>query len=293
MSCGFYTMEPKSSTNQKSNGSSTHPSHAGKGDAVIVHGLPEFWITKLLRRLPKKTWLYGAIILFVSFNILLGYEIQNPQILRSKAAVGQAMISIKPSQRVLLGDGVFQLWLTVDQPVAFTRMELAFNPATLKLTQEVSWIHPSLNRKIMMTAMNQANATGEIALAVGLDPTRKAHAPTGTFQLAEFHLAPNTTAQNVTTTIAFTASALQIIGSNGIPMNVISKEAGVTLNPVSTVTPMAVTGTPVPTRTPTPTRKPESSPVPTKSPTQILTPTKRPTNTPTPTRKTESIPITN
>jgi len=279
-------------TDQKSNRYSANSTRTGKTDAVVVHGLPESRITKVLKRLPKKTWMYVAIVLFVLFNILLGYEIQKPQIFRSKAAVGQATISIKPSQRILSQDGVFQIWLTVDQPVAFIRMDLTFNPATLKLTREVSWIHTSLNRKIMMTNMNEANSTGKIAIAFGLDPARKANPPTGTFQLAEFHLAPNTTAQNVTTAIAFTASFLQIIGSNGTPMNVISKDASVSLNPVSTATP-TTTRTPVPTKVTTPTKTTESTPTPTVLPTQIFTPTPRPTGTPTPTRRTESFPITN
>lgn len=208
-------------------------------DAVIIQPPPEVWVRKLFHRIPRVTWVYIGVTVFVVGNILIAQTIRRQQTLtfRSQAAVGQAKIFIQPATQVLSSGSSYQVWLTVDQPISFVHTEITFDPKLLKLTQEVDWVSTALTRNMMMTTMAQANTTGKIIMIVALDPAKKDNPPSGTFQLAALHFMPNTTASNVSAPITFITSALQLVNADAIPFGIVSTGATAQINLVPTPTP--------------------------------------------------------
>lgn len=158
------------------------------------------------------------------------------QTLSVGAASGKADLFFEPAAIALPPDGLVNLWVTTDKQLGFASVELSFNPALLKLTQEITLPTAALKRVVKQTSMAEANTTGKIALVLAIDPSTVATAPTGNFALAGLKFATKSTTSNQSATISVATSNLQLVDTSATPFTVTSKNANFTINPSATPT---------------------------------------------------------
>ncbi|MCX6703824.1 MAG: carboxypeptidase-like regulatory domain-containing protein [Candidatus Woesebacteria bacterium] len=217
----------------------------------------------------------------ITVAFLIASIIQNNQTIGTQAAVHQASVAFQLASWDLPPQGTFGVWVNSDSPVAFSDVELSFDPKLVKMTTEVA-IKTGLTRKIRVTSMADANATGKISIILGLEPSMIGNPPSGAFQIADLTFSSNTSSQNVSTKITFTNPSMQLVAVDQSVFTLTTTGIDLVINRVSP-TPSP---TPVPTASPTPTPKPTSTPIPVPTtsagPTATAVPTKAPTPVPTP-----------
>ena len=231
-------------------------------DTVIVPAVPEPWYRRVWKALFKnpKVTPYLGIGLFLVIGIVVTVATLHPQQVTTRAVVHQAKVSVLPATLSLPPNGALQIWATTDSPLAFVNVEVTFNPAVVKLTQEVALTTSAWGRVIQQTTMATANTTGKLTLVVGLDPTHVQTPPTGTFQLATLSFGANTTASNATTTVTITSASSQLVAVDTTVFAVTTAGSSIIVNPLPTPTPtVAVTPTPTVGPLPTPTPPPNET----------------------------------
>jgi len=279
----------------------------------------KFWIrfSEFLKnhKIDVKYLLLGIPITAI---FLVAALIQNNQTIGTQAAIHQASVSFQLPSWDLPPQNTFGVWINSDSPVAFSDVELSFDPKLVKMTNEIV-LKGGLARKIKVTSMADANATGKISIILGLEPSGLGNPPLGAFQIADLTFDSNTSSKDVSTKIAFTDPGMQLVSvdqtvfnlsTTGIDLN-INKTIPTpgptetptatptsTLTPTPSITPIQTptpnptsTPTSVPSQTPTPTPTSTSVPVPTKTPTPVPTPTKTPTPVPTATPTKSPTPV--
>lgn len=229
-------------------------------------------------------YLLLAIPIVVAFFIFR--EVQKEQSLKTAAALHQASVYFQIESWTLPPESTFEVWVNSDSAVAFSDIEITFDPGLVKLTSEIT-TYESLSRIIKVTSMNDANSKGKVSIVTGLDPGSVSTPPSGTFRIASFKLDANT-ANSAATTVNFDNANMQLVSTDqsvftttvtGLSLD-LNPESPPTSAPAPTLTP---TATPKPAATPTP--SPKASYQPTTLPTSTLTPvsTSKPTSTKTPT----------
>lgn len=226
-------------------------------------------------RFSKQFFILIGLALSVVVALILVGETQKPQTQESQAAVKNARIFLLPATLNITGEQTLQLWATTDAPVVFARAEISFDKTRVKLNQPVTLVSPALGTTVSLTNPTDANANGKIVIVVAKDPAVSTPAPSGTFQLATLKMAPNTTQQNLSTTIDVLTAGSQFVAEDTSEFTLTKGASSIVVNPTATTTSLT------PTRTPTPT--PRLSLTPTRTPTPTRNPSLTPTRTPTPT----------
>ena len=189
-----------------------------------------------------------------------------------------ASIYFEPTSLTLPPTGIAQVKVSSGSgPVAFVHAEISFDPSKTALTSEISISGSPLSRKVKVTSMSEANATGKIVLALALDPANIASPPSQTFTIATISMAPRNTDSNLSDTLSL--SNVKIVDTKAELFTSSSSPLILKLNPAATPTPTP-TPKPVPTLTPTPTPKPVPTLTPTPTPKQTPTPSATPTPAP-------------
>ena len=242
---------------------------------------------KISSYLPKGTMARLALLLVILIGLPAAIFIVRKAVQYvPKAAVTTVTLSTTPASATLPPNATVRVNLSAGtQLIGFTRVVLTFNPAQINLASEVTTTtrlrqnrEPATDPWIVKTTMAEANSTGRVVIALGLDELDRANPPTGTFEIANFSVRSSTTQTNVSSQLAFTVSDSQIVNMTAEAQIIASTGSTFTLNPVVTNTPTATpTATPSPTRTPTPTAT--FTPTPTRTPTPTPTPTMTPTGT--------------
>jgi hypothetical protein len=237
-------------------------------------------------------------------TFLIAAVIQNNQTIGIQAGTHQASVSFQLASWDLPPQSTFGIWVNSDSPVAFSDVELSFDPKLIKMTSEIV-LKSNLTRKIKVTSMADANATGKISIVLGIDPSMLGDPPLGAFQIADLTFDSNTSSKDVSTKIALTNPGMQLVAvdqsvfsliTTGIDLsiNMASPSPTPTLVPTQTLTPTPVPTPAIsagPTATATPTKSP--TPVPTTPvPTVALIPTVAPAATATPTKSPTPVPTT-
>ncbi len=221
--------------------------------------------------------------------------IRNNQTIGIQAGTHQAALSFEVASWSIPPQSSFGVWINSDSPVAFSDIELSFDPRFIKMISEVN-LGSSLTRKIKITSMADANSTGKMSIVLGLDPSNLGNPPSGAFRVADLTFDSNTLTQNAATKISFTTPGMQLVALDQSVFTLTTTGVDLTINkPSPTPTPkMTQTPTPTPkltpaptpkmTQTPTPTPKLTPAPTPkmTQTPIPVLTPSPKPISTSTP-----------
>lgn len=205
----------------------------------------------------KKIWILIGLALLAIAGFITVRETQKPQTQESRAAVKNAKIFLLPTQQNITGEGTVQVWVTSDAPVVFARIDLTFDKALLKLSQAITLTNATLGTTVALTSPTDANASGKITIVVAKNPASSAGAPTGTFQIANIKVIPNTTQQNSSTSMDVDTTSSQLVAEDSSEFTLTKGVASLVVNPT------ASSGTITPTRTPTPTQIRTGTPTPT------------------------------
>lgn len=211
-----------------------------------------------MKRKKTRTKITQLIILFFLF-LSLGVVVKAVSYVQSligRASTEPAYIFIRPENGVLDPTGTVELWLSTNQPVAFSHVELTFDPSLIHMTQAIT--PTSLTRIVKQSTPTEANANGRIVLAQALDPSQLTSPPSGSFKLATIALAAATDATDLTTTLNIPVISVQIVSLNESTLSPTTTGSTLIINPAP-----SPTSTPIPTPSPTPTPTPlPNDPVP-------------------------------
>jgi 5-hydroxyisourate hydrolase-like protein (transthyretin family) len=209
----------------------------------------------------------------------------------TNAVSNTAQVNLQPAQISAAPNATLQLWATTSAPTGFIQVEITFTPSVMKLSSDITLVNTSLTRIIKRTPLAEANSTGKIILALGLDPAKRATPLSGSMQIATLAFAAVTPAIISSTQVTISGTATSVVGMDAALMNISATSSTISL-PVPTPSPTK-SPTPTPTSTPIPTPSPTTTPIPTHTPTSTPTPvttiypspptTVKPTTTPTPT----------
>jgi hypothetical protein len=223
-------------------------------------------------------------IVLIAAGIGIGVYSQHPEWFQeydTSAATNTAQINLQPSQLSASPNAVLQIWTTTNAPTGFVSVEIDFTPSLIKLTSDVALTSTSFTRIIKRTSYTEANSTGKIILALGLDPAKKTNPPQGSMQLATINFAAVSPVVLSSTDITISGSASSVVGMDTALMNISTTGTTVSL-PIVVVSPTPTSSISIhPTPTATPART--NTPIPTPIRTKTLTPTLNgnPTATPT------------
>jgi hypothetical protein len=143
----------------------------------------------------------------------------------------QAKIYIVPTQATLPPNTVFGLRLDAGaSQIAFVRLELAFDPTKVYLTDEIQTTS-LFGTVIETTGRIEANTTGHIVVVLALSPGSKESPPTGNFELAQLSFGALRTLPDQASTISVAGQQTQIVTSDSIELSFSSELANLTLNP--------------------------------------------------------------
>ena len=147
----------------------------------------------------------------------------------SKAAVS-ATFSFSPNTFILPTDKTLSLLLnTGTDKIGFAQAEIKFDQFALKLTGFS--LGTKLTRVISQSDIASANQTGSFRLAVGLEPSAFAAAPSGTFELGKFTFSKNTDSPNVSRTIVQDSSKSQVVTLEAQEATISPAGAAAIINP--------------------------------------------------------------
>lgn len=183
-----------------------------------------------LKKLEPLAIILGAV-LSVAVVFLSVFEVQVRRLLTPKAAAGQVQVFLSPSEAGLSGAQGFKIFLKPDIPIGFVHLEMKFDPALLKLTQEIELVDKKLTTVVRKTAPAEANTAGVISLVLGLDVNYRDSAPVDQFHLATVYLGPNSTAANAVTDFNFVTGNLQIVALSTAVLTPVTSGSKITVNP--------------------------------------------------------------
>jgi hypothetical protein len=243
---------------------------------------------KTINKMKIKPLAILAVISIVYTSVLTIIVFRNTskqQSLNAFATGESGQVYLLPASSNVSGEAIFQLWVNSNSnPFDFVHSEISFNSAAIKLSREVVY-RGSLQKMIKLSTMQEANSTGKIVLAAGLDPQlqNRDEPLNGTYLLADIYFIPATTQNNLTTTLGVNNQTAKIVAPDASFFTVTTSGSTIILNPLAPTATNTPTATPKPTNTPLPTatKTPTATPRPTKTP--VPTATRKPTKTPVPT----------
>lgn len=197
---------------------------------------------------------------------------------RSNATLGQSDFFFTPATSTLTNTtpAEIKVFTTTTNPVAFIKTEITFDHNLIQLVEDPILTSTSFSRRIRWTSAAQANSTGKISLVVGMDPTNRDSAPSGSFEIAKLKfIAKSSTSGSLT--LSFDVNNMQAVTSSSQETAKSARTSTLTLNPASPVPSPIVSPSPTqssPSPTPAMSSSPKASSIatPTPSPSPTLAP---------------------
>jgi len=198
--------------------------------------------------LSNKKWLQLLVLPVLVIGLFAGtWGLKNYRLFSPKAT--GVKVYLVPTSAVLRSGTEASFDVMVDSDinsVSGVHVEIPFNNANLNLSREIT-LGQGLGQTLKVSTMAEANTSGKIVIARGLNIANKSNPPKGVFLLATVWLRPSTTS---TLTSTITPEAVKISDmSSSLLSQVGVIGSTININPVITTT---VTTSLTPTGTPTP-----------------------------------------
>jgi len=227
---------------------------------------------KIMGKISINYWSVFALVVIVVSVFVGVYLVRNPLKRDSQAASAPVGISLSPSQGTISsGSKLDIVYNPGGNLVGFSEFEITFDSSKIKLSNEIT-VNNYFGKLVVKTTRDEANSTGRIKLALGLEPGKTP--TTNQVVLGSITFTPSTTSSNVSAAISFDSSHIQIVDTSRNTLAYNLTNGAYTVNPTS--------ATLTPTTNPTTTIPPKASPTqPPSNSGPTATPTTRPTSTPT------------
>ena len=222
-------MQQAQSNNPANSTSPTNPTVRLEpiSESVIV---PQPWYRRIFGPVTRTdtVWKLSVVALWI-VGVFIGNSMKNPQTTVTKAAAGNAKVSIYPHESKLPLEKSFQLWITTDQPVSSADITLTFDPKAIQISREVI---PGVNTSysVQFTSWTQANKTGALEFHVKPGTTNNPIAP-GTMQFGTFYFNKTKGTSSTFTTIAVNTEKTTVANQDSIPFTVSTTDTSITLSP--------------------------------------------------------------
>jgi hypothetical protein len=160
----------------------------------------------------RQSRIQTIIVLFALITIpAFAFAVQHPTFLRPKADLSGVQVYLAPTTASVPPDKTLQLMANAQtNQAAFIQTEVVFDPAKVQLVQ-APLLGTALKKIIFQTELAEANRTGRLKLAVGLDPADKAQAPTQSFLIASLIFKSATTTTNQSASVAISADRTRLV----------------------------------------------------------------------------------
>lgn len=192
---------------------------------------------KLRQLWHDKTTLPIALTIFLFITtLIIVWLLKSPQrFFKLKAAANQVSVVINPETTAMTGATAqeFQVIAVAEKAIGFIALELSFNPGLIQLTQEVTLTNTKLTQVILKTPLAEANVTGKIKIAVGLDPQQAADPPINNINLATLSMKAISSQPNTVAEINFVTSSFQVVATDTTVLEPLPGKSQITLNPTS------------------------------------------------------------
>ncbi len=182
-------------------------------------------ISKNLDLLSSLTALIGIIVLTVLVRAGVNY-------IRSRGAT-TPIIKFESANYTLPQSSPIKLIVdSGGNSLGFVRTEISFDNTKIRLGQEITTT-PLFKRKISVTSMIDANTSGKIVIALGIDPTDTGNPPTGVSELAQLFFVPATANSNQSTVLSFSPATMQIVNTSFTSYFPTVQSSSLVINPVN------------------------------------------------------------
>lgn len=174
--------------------------------------------------------LVSLMVLLAGLPVAL-YLVFNAVRLWPKAQVAPVQFSFAPSSASLPPNQTLDLRLdAATNRIGFVHVELTFDQTKVNLANEIT-VTNALKTVVTKTTRDQANATGRVVVAAGIDPADIPNAPTGVFSFASLSFMTVSTVQNDTAHVAFDQPRLETFDIAEARLSSAASDATLTLNP--------------------------------------------------------------
>lgn len=170
--------------------------------------------------------------------------VQDFRQIKARAGTDSANLFTQPQDLSLPSVLDMQIWVTVKNPVGFVATEITFDKSVVKISNDID-ISPSPLKKIInITSANDANNSGKITIALGLEPNDISSPANGTFRIANIKLEPNSDLKNLSSKFSFIQQNTQVVGMDESAHTITATNADIKVNesseqtasPIATVT---------------------------------------------------------
>jgi hypothetical protein len=171
-----------------------------------------------------------AFVISIAISIPVTVYLAQKGFFKTTQAAATASFSFSPNQFILPGDKSVSLLVnTGTSTIGFAQAEIKYDTTQLKINSFTPG--SKLTRIISQTTLTEANLHGSFRVALGLDPSMYASAPSGTFELGRFTFSANTTSPNSSRTITQDAAASQVVTLRLEEATISPAIAAATINP--------------------------------------------------------------
>jgi hypothetical protein len=219
-------------------------------------------------------------LIFLSGLLLLIFGLSlTAKVVKPVLALDTAQLYFEPNSSSLPPNSTIKLMLDAKtNKVSFVQVKINFDKNLVNVASDITTT-ASLSTTNKLSTPDEANASGQILISLGLTPADWSNPPTGVFEVASIPFKVITNSSNQSTNLSIVDAGVQIVAilnSGGFDYSPFtSSTAQLSLNPTTppTATPVP-TASPIPTNSPNPTNSPEPTPPPvyqcTECPTSVL-----------------------
>jgi hypothetical protein len=181
------------------------------------------------------------VLVLIALGLPLGANLVNQKItINSLANSTPAVISISPQNITLPPAVVLDVMVDpANETLVFSSVEINFDPTVLRLT-DIPTVNATLDRLISSTAIDQANITGKLVVAAGVDPADSGKSSLFTFLKLPF---ASITSQSVATSVWINTESqdTKLINSDAAQIALTAMPSTIVLNPTPIISPTVTT----------------------------------------------------
>lgn len=157
-----------------------------------------------------KRFIFIAIAVIIVF--LLYQKFVNP----SQNTLSPAVVSFEPNSELLSSNAQIKVLVdTKNEKVGFIQVAVTFDTTKLSLKEEMA-PNPAFKTVITNSTVDEANASGNIILAIGLQPGSES--PSGVFEIGVLQFEPKNSNELVTLSIDTNSSQIVTMDAKPVPL---------------------------------------------------------------------------
>jgi hypothetical protein len=155
-------------------------------------------------------------ILIVAAIAVIAFFIYRSANSNPKSNLTPAVLSFESSSETITSDSSIKIKAdTKENKVGFVQVKVTFDPSKVSLKEEPS-ANPSFKTVVKNTTVDEANGSGEIILAIGLEPGNTGQS--GSFDVGTLNFEPKNADESITLSFDTTNSQIVTMDAKAVPL---------------------------------------------------------------------------